>query len=167
MLSFDPALPNPFPQASGQYTHLGLLGVELLFMLSGFVILMSAERARSAGSFLLGREARLHPAYLVSVVAAATAVLALDGPSRQLAVRAAANLTMLQRFASVGDLVTPYWTLAYELWFYLGVAAIVRLRLLPHVTALCLAWLAVFLPLHLLERAGLVGLSDRLHLLTS
>jgi hypothetical protein len=36
------------------------------------------------------------------------------------------NLTMLQKFIKAPDLISPYWSLAYELWFYIligGIAA--------------------------------------------
>lgn len=41
----------------------GGFGVQLFFMISGFVILMSAERARRASDFAIARIARLYPAY--------------------------------------------------------------------------------------------------------
>lgn len=48
----------------------GALGVQLFFIISGFVILMSAQ-GRSVGQFVASRVARLFPAYWVAVLATA------------------------------------------------------------------------------------------------
>src|ERR1051326_635169 len=58
----------------------GWFGVELFFVISGFVILMTLERCRNLPDFLLRRFARLWPA--MAAAAALTAlVMALAGPS--------------------------------------------------------------------------------------
>src|SRR4051812_29624865 len=51
----------------GEVTRFGFLGVELFFLISGFVILMSAW-ARRVGDFAVSRFVRLFPAYWVSVL---------------------------------------------------------------------------------------------------
>ena len=53
-----------------RYAHfpvaqLGWLGVELFFMISGFVIYMTLEKCRSFGEFLYRRWLRLFPAMLL------------------------------------------------------------------------------------------------------
>lgn len=46
----------------------GYLGVQLFFLISGFVILMTMEKCRSRGEFLLRRWLRLFPAMLIASV---------------------------------------------------------------------------------------------------
>src|SRR5699024_11527568 len=46
----------------------GHYGVQLFFIISGFVIFMSVRRGRSAGDFLIKRAFRLYPAYIASIV---------------------------------------------------------------------------------------------------
>lgn len=41
----------------------GLLAVDMFFMISGFVILMTLEKTRSVVDFVVARFARLYPAY--------------------------------------------------------------------------------------------------------
>src|SRR5690554_5644422 len=55
-----------FPALSG-VTMFGVYGVRLFFVISGFVILMSAW-GHSPGRFVISRIARLYPAYWASVI---------------------------------------------------------------------------------------------------
>jgi len=120
--------------------YYGLLGVELFFVISGFVILMTLERVRSLREYVVSRAARLYPAYWLSV-AAVGALLLLN---HETSIRTVLlNATMIQAFIGVPDLIHPYWTLAYELWFYAVMAAIYRLALLERVDWIALVWLGL------------------------
>jgi peptidoglycan/LPS O-acetylase OafA/YrhL len=115
-----------FPAIS-TVSGLGILGVELFFMISGFVILMSIW-GRGIGAFALSRLVRLFPAYWVSVAATAavyglTAATALD-PKLSLG-EYGINLTMLQRAFGVYDANGVYWSLWAELRFYLLISVLV------------------------------------------
>jgi peptidoglycan/LPS O-acetylase OafA/YrhL len=114
----------------GQVTRFGFLGVELFFLISGFVILMSAWDRR-VGDFAVSRVVRLFPAYWVSVVLSLAAYLAFhsyvpfgpgtDGPIR----RFLPNLTMLQEGVGSQRMEVVYWTLYVELHFYALIALFV------------------------------------------
>ncbi|MGY1811916.1 acyltransferase family protein [Blastococcus sp. SYSU D00820] len=133
-----------FPTIS-RFTIYGGFGPYLFFIISGFVVLMSAWD-RPARSFLASRVGRLFPAYWIAVVLTA-GVLLLD-PRAVPAVwenlglsGVALNLTMLQSAFGVGNVDGVYWTLWVELKFYLllgllALAGITRRRVL----ALCLVW---------------------------
>jgi peptidoglycan/LPS O-acetylase OafA/YrhL len=115
-----------FPAIS-TLSGLGILGVELFFMISGFVILMSIW-GRGIGAFALSRLVRLFPAYWVSVGTTAavyglTAATALD-PKLSLG-EYGINLTMLQRAFGVSDANGVYWSLWVELRFYLLISVLV------------------------------------------
>src|SRR5262245_16928724 len=96
----------------------GWLGVELFFLISGFVICMSSW-GRSVGGFAISRIARLFPAYWVAVALTA-ATLALWPVYQQplSTIDTLANLTMVQELFGVGYLDLSYWTLLVELVFY-------------------------------------------------
>ncbi|MCK9793232.1 acyltransferase [Isoptericola sp. 4D.3] len=96
----------------------GSFGVQLFFVISGFVILMSAW-GRNVTSFTASRVGRLFPAYWFSV-AAVVALLVLVAPGRKDVgvAETAANLTMVQRAFGVQDIEPVYWTLWTELRFY-------------------------------------------------
>ena len=110
------------------FTQFGWLGVYLFFLISGFVICMSAE-GRSLGQFAAARIMRLYPAYWFAVLAT-TAVVTLwpvvAKPRRPGDVLA--NLTMLNDLMGVPWVDAVYWTLAHELRFYLlfGLFVLVR-----------------------------------------
>ncbi|GIH96387.1 acyltransferase family protein [Planobispora siamensis] len=132
-----------FPAIS-TISGLGILGVELFFMISGFVILMSIW-GRGLGAFALSRVVRLYPAYWVSVgVTAAlyglTSATALD-PKLD-AGGYAANLTMIQRLLGVYDANGVYWSLWVELRFYLLISVLV---IVGPTLGRCLAFMGVWL----------------------
>lgn len=87
---------------------LGVTGVDLFFIISGFVILLSLEKTRDWKEFLLDRFSRLYPAYWACVTLAALTALISQGPARDLAGRYLANLTMFQLYFGAADLDGSY-----------------------------------------------------------
>lgn len=103
----------------------GWLGVELFFLISGFVIAMSAVN-RSVGEFAVSRFVRLFPAYWLGVLVTAVVLLiwpiAVHPPKLS---DIGVNLTMLQEGFRVPSVDAVYWTLFAELRFYLLFAFVV------------------------------------------
>lgn len=109
----------------GEIARYGWLGVQLFFLISGFVICMSSW-GRSVGEFAISRVVRLYPAYWLAVlVTGAVVYLVPDHPGRIPVKEVLANLTMVQERLGVRDLDAAYWTLAVELQFYLLFAVVV------------------------------------------
>lgn len=132
--------------AAGPGFAVGASGVDLFFVISGFVILMTLERTRDWREFAIGRFSRLYPAYWACVTLAALAALPRLG-ARALAWDYAANLTMFQLYLGAPDLDGSYWTLIIEMLFYLGMLAVYlagRLEALETLGAGCLALLFVY-----------------------
>ncbi|MFH9010487.1 acyltransferase family protein [Streptomyces sp. NPDC017943] len=101
-----------------EYFAYGCLGVQVFFVISGFVICMSGW-GRPLTSFFASRASRLLPAYWVAVLLV-TAVFALPvvayravSPSDALV-----NLTMLQTPLGVDRVLGVCWTLWAEVRFY-------------------------------------------------
>ncbi|MFH8895249.1 acyltransferase family protein [Streptomyces coeruleorubidus] len=101
-----------------EYFAYGCLGVQVFFVISGFVICMSGW-GRPLKSFFASRASRLLPAYWVAVVLV-TVVFALPmvaykavSPSDALV-----NLTMLQMPLGVDRVLGVCWTLWAEVRFY-------------------------------------------------
>ncbi|MFC7243425.1 acyltransferase family protein [Catellatospora aurea] len=122
----------------------GWLGVNLFFLISGFVICLSSW-GRGLGEFAASRAVRLFPAYWVGVVLT-TAVLAawpaLRGPLP--APESLVNLTMLQSGLGVTDQDWSYWSLGAELRFYLLFAIVVWLGVTyRRVVYFCSVWTLV------------------------
>ncbi|UQA93446.1 acyltransferase family protein [Streptomyces halobius] len=108
---------HQFPTASGLFAY-GALGVQIFFVISGFVICLSGW-GRPLRSFIASRVSRLYPAYWAAILLV-TAVFALPW----VAYRALApsdvltNLTMLQQPLGVDRVLGVCWTLWAEMRFY-------------------------------------------------
>lgn len=98
------------------FTQYGYLGVPLFFMISGFVVAMSAEN-RSPLEFAASRFVRLYPAYWASI-ALTCLVLWYHGELSQSTATIFANLTMLNDYIGYQNIDGIYWTLQAELKFY-------------------------------------------------
>ncbi|WP_052961469.1 MULTISPECIES: acyltransferase family protein [unclassified Leucobacter] len=119
-----------------QFPHLapisayGALGVQLFFVISGFVILLSAE-GRTIGQFVSARAARLLPAYWAAVLLT-TILLLWIAPRGDDAVSLPqffANLTMLQETMGEPHVDGVYWTLWVELRFYVLIGIVLAFGL--------------------------------------
>lgn len=105
------------------FARYGHLGVELFFLISGFVIFYSLLHARSLPLFWIGRVSRIMPAYWVSVTSVflLTTIFGLHG--REVGfTHYLANLTMLQEYLGFKHVDGVYWSLTIEITFYFWVS---------------------------------------------
>jgi peptidoglycan/LPS O-acetylase OafA/YrhL len=110
-------------------TSLGYYGVHLFFMISGFVILMTAERSASVGVFLRNRAARLFPAFWAGCALSYAAVQLFGLPDRAVSIKdALLNLTMVPSLLGAEMIDGVYWSLRVEWFFYALVAALIGFR---------------------------------------
>jgi peptidoglycan/LPS O-acetylase OafA/YrhL len=136
----------------GRIAVYGSLGPELFFVISGFVILMTAW-GRSTASVVASRVARIYPAYWVAVLTTGALLLVLWPGGKVVTGREVlVDLTMAQQAMGVGHVDGVYWTLWTELRFYLLIAVfslvgVTRRRVLG--VALLWPWVAL-----LVERQG-------------
>ncbi|MFJ8209135.1 acyltransferase family protein [Streptomyces sp. NPDC096033] len=113
-----------FPVAH-RFAVYGWLGVEIFFLVSGFVICMSAW-GRGLGDFAVSRVARLFPAYWAGVLL--TSLVLFFWPEVRAGAKFSdivANLSMLQGGLGVPNVDDAYWTLFVELKFYALFALVV------------------------------------------
>lgn len=98
----------------------GAYGVEMFFILSGFVNAMSLLRRKQPGNFLLARLIRIGPIFWIAIFANMwfMSMAPLDGEPVSTA-QWLANLTLMPRILGY-DCVDPVmWTLQIEMLFYL------------------------------------------------
>lgn len=119
------------------------LAVNLFFMISGFVILMTAESG-NAWSFLRSRILRLYPAYWFCVTVSFVLTYCFTNHIFNLTFpRYIVNLTMLNGFFGIGFIDGVYWTLLVELKFYILILIILLLGKIAQIEYFLLAWLLI------------------------
>src|SRR5438270_2287185 len=123
---FDPAL--QLPGTGARWTWCGWVGVQIFFVISGYVIALSAEGA-AAGAFLRRRVLRLVPAAWICASLTAAVLLAGTG-IRPSAVFESWGSALL--FIPCSNPIDgSYWTLGLETAFYLLCALALRGRAIP------------------------------------
>jgi peptidoglycan/LPS O-acetylase OafA/YrhL len=135
-----------FPEIDPFTQHLWA-GVSLFFMISGFVIAFSAERA-SAYDFMVSRVARLYPAFLFCMTV--TAVFLLAAAPQQFVefqvslARYFANLTMVPLIFKQPFIDGAYWSIVTEITFYFWVTVFIALGLYQkHLLRILFIWMVI------------------------
>ena len=106
---------------------------------------MTARRASRPSDFVISRVARLYPPYWLSLAFAVVILALVQVPGYSLSPgQIFVNLTMVQRWLLVDDVVDVYWTLAVEMQFYALVLTLLilsRCRLSDRLVLwACLGW---------------------------
>jgi peptidoglycan/LPS O-acetylase OafA/YrhL len=129
---------------------LGSYGVQLFFIISGFVIFMTLERTLDFKDFVISRFARLYPAYWFSVFLTSMFVLLFSLPGRETSLYASfVNLSMFQEWFGVPHVDGVYWTLTLELSFYAIMLGLYLLRLLKNINIIVAVWLCSMIVIHI------------------
>jgi peptidoglycan/LPS O-acetylase OafA/YrhL len=144
----------------------GEYGVQLFFLISGFVILMTARRARVVSDFVISRVSRLYPVYWLAVTVGIVLGVVLQLPGTQIGwVDRVANYTMVQRLLLFDNVDPVYWTLAVEMQFYMLiflVLVITRNSITDRlVIFLAFAWIALSLAVGLVARPHTLGVEPQ------
>ncbi|MEV0615431.1 acyltransferase [Nonomuraea sp. NPDC050404] len=136
----------------------GYLGVDLFFLISGFVVLMSAW-GRSPRQFVVSRVVRLYPAYWIGIAVTALVTVALGQGLFQVSLtQVLANLTMFQAIPNIENVDVVYWTLWAEMRFYLLILVFTFIGMTRgRVMAALWGWLALTF---LVEAGVLPGIAD-------
>lgn len=127
---------------------LGMSGVDLFFIISGFVIFMSLDKSRNGRSFLIARFIRLYPTYWI--LGTLTFILyfilhRINSPVPYVEISGKqylVNLTMFQYYFNVPNMSGAYWTLIIELLFYLVIYILFVFKLLKHIVLFGVIFLA-------------------------
>lgn len=134
-----------FPELAG-ISRYGYMGVDLFFMISGFVILMTALKQDVKG-FLVSRIVRLYPAFWAGVTLTAMTCFLFDtsGQFKVSLSQYLLNLPMLGGFLGVKPVDGVYWSLLVEIKFYLLVLLVLIFGQIKNATSLLGAWALVTL----------------------
>lgn len=127
----------------GDIFKYGLYGVQLFFIISGFVILMTASK-RDAANFVISRITRLFPAFWVCVSLTAAFILWKGGDIFEInLIQYLLNLTMISGFAGVEMVDGVYWTLLVELKFYVLIFVLLVVGQIKRIEWFLMFWLAL------------------------
>ena len=155
------ALPLSYPEAI-PFTWWGWVGVEIFFVISGFVITMSASN-KTPVKFLIERFCRIYPALIFFSLISFIVILKDGSVSTPDALRRLANTLILWPKGPWVDGVV--WTLVAEAIFYFVIAVVLILR--PYATiegisryaliGVTAFWIIIIL--HLLFGFGSIGVA--------
>ncbi len=108
-----------------EFSDVGKIAVTLFFAVSGFVIPYSLFKPSRTPlrDFAITRFFRLYPAYWISIFIWVAFLWLARGEATPLE-RILVNLTMLQQFIGVQNVIELFWTLQIELIFYAICAAL-------------------------------------------
>lgn len=125
----------------GRVISYAALGPEQFFVISGFVILMTAW-GRDVPHVVASRIARLYPAYWTAVLLTGGLLLFVWPTGKDIQpAEVAVNLTLLQSLVDVRHVDGVYWTLWVELRFYALVVLFVALGITRRrILAVCAVW---------------------------
>lgn len=137
------------------------LSVELFFIISGFVILWSAQ-GKSATSFAISRFARIYPTFWAAMLLTSACYLLLGPhaptmPGKEVSLhRLLANATMMPQMFDAERIDGVYWTLELEIRFYFLIFMLLLLRQIGNIERWLYLWLAVSVWITLQDAPGWV-----------
>ncbi|MCW2881093.1 MAG: acyltransferase-like protein [Sphaerisporangium sp.] len=119
-------LPWVVPSLRPYWFNLGVYGILVFFLVSGYIIPTSLERRGDVRAFWISRVFRLYPLYLgvIGLVLVMSWWIPVRGTVPRDASAVAAHATMLLDVVGVAGVADTMWTLSYEMVFYLLVTAL-------------------------------------------
>lgn len=139
----------PYPILA-PYTKYGSLGVELFFMISGFVILMTAA-VGNLRSFVISRFVRLYPAFWACCTITFATIIVIGEPRYSASLsQYIVNMTLLSGFTGVPAIDGVYWSLFVEIKFYLLVATVLAIRRIHQAQHFLIIWLCASVALEVM-----------------
>jgi peptidoglycan/LPS O-acetylase OafA/YrhL len=156
-----------FPEPIHSIFDNGYLGVHVFFVISGFVIAQSIRNQlitpRYVGWFALRRSLRLDPPYWLTIAAMIALTFISNNMQHQRSLpvptvgSVVAHLFYLQSFLGYPQIVGVFWTLCFEIQFYL--VLVIVTGLFQRLRSPRARWL-LFAPLWIAGLGGIAGCLD-------
>lgn len=128
-----------YPDNPGRY------GVELFFMISGFVIFLTLNKTEKVKDFIVSRFSRLFPVYWASILVTVlfVSLFPMDDLLGQIQPDVIlVNLSMLQSLIWYRHVDPSYWSLGFELMFYFLMAIQLGRNKIHQIDRFCVIWLS-------------------------
>jgi peptidoglycan/LPS O-acetylase OafA/YrhL len=117
-------------------------GVELFFMISGFVIFMSLDRVNNVKEFLHKRFVRLYPTYWICLLITLVVLFFNNTHEFNFTINEKAlNILMFQGLFNIKNVDGSYWTLLPELLFYVSMIVLWKFKLTKKIVLVSVVWL--------------------------
>jgi len=115
----------------------GTTGVDLFFIISGFVIYMSIGKVKTSLDFVINRVSRLYPTYwtcvsFTFVLIAVNSMFKNIGWGYSDIIGYLVNMTMFQFYFEIPSIDGTYWTMIIEMIFYLGILFLFHFKMLKY-----------------------------------
>lgn len=136
-----------YPEVGSPASCIGCIGVDLFFIISGFVISLTIQNNSNWKYFLINRFSRLFPVYWTCAILSVLTYLVSysyinePAPTNYLFKTLLVNLSMVQFYTSFPNIDGSYWTLIIELLFYVFILSFLiinKKHLIETVGTLCL-----------------------------
>lgn len=138
--SIENSLAPTYPLLESIFKY-GFLGVQFFFMISGFVILLTASKKNWQG-FVISRISRLYPAFWIALTITTLAILLLDDNKTNFEFSQYFwNLTMVPEYIGIENIDAVYWTLQVEIKFYFWIFIIMLFKKLHYIKIIIFFWL--------------------------
>lgn len=117
------------PHFETKWASIGVFGVELFFLISGFVIFWSIRNIKKNLPFLISRFTRLYPTFWVAIIISFTLVCIFGLPGREVSIKEMfLNFFMFHGYLNIPSVDGVYWTLMIELSFYFWIFLLLILK---------------------------------------
>lgn len=127
----------------------GHYGVQLFFIISGFVIFMTLERSKNTLDFIKRRFIRLYPTFWIClIITFITTYFAGVSRFERTFTDLLANTTMIPNLLGFRAIDGVYWSLQVELLFYFLMIILLQFKLLKYVFSLMITWLIIGILIH-------------------
>jgi len=124
----------------------GNYGVELFFILSGFVIYLTVKRVKTPFEFAYKRLTRLYPTYWWCLITTFIVVSIFSLPGKESTItEALVGLTMLQGLLDVDPVDDSYWSLLPELIFYSFMFLLIYYKQLKKINLYFSIWVLIMI----------------------
>ncbi len=125
------------------------------FVLSGYFILDSAQKAGDAKNYALSKFFRLFPTYWISLLITTAMIFFLGLPGKEVSlIKFIANLTMMPTPLRQGFVDNAHWAIEIIAIFYLLIFLVLLFRLNKHMKGIIVIWLCASILIHIINFQG-------------
>ncbi len=132
------------PQFDWNYGH---YGVELFFVISGFVIFMTLHNVKNIKEFAFKRFLRLYPTYWLCIILTLiiTNIFQHSKFESYTFFQVLANFSMIQEIFNVHNIDGVYWSLLPELFFYVFIGFFFAIGWLSKLRTIAVLWISLMI----------------------